>query len=383
MISLELNRPVPYPDLKGILDVDKLVWHIREKNVECVISPDKSTRLLRANRAKCTADDQWDDVTMLCNGLVTRENKLLARPMMRMWMLNTPGMPETMPENFPERPEVMDLPDGELGVIYPNNHGVGCMASEMSFGSRACIWGTREWQERQKNSSWPDGYTPVVVAVGPEWMRVREYKYPTLLLVALVKNEDGEELDYGSMSDWAAHNDMRVVEYWKGDLIKALETGGDERHRGVMFRWLLNGNPPLRVLVESKGYSAVQRVLGGVTPLIIWERLSTGKTLEEFTGMSDTPVAFREWCAMWESKLHRDHIETMRIAHEKFKELQLPVKPDEYTRREAAKIICANVEQSDGHLLGMLFAMLDGRDVNALAWNISRKLVLGVPGWRG
>lgn len=373
MISLNLGHPVEYPLLQNVLDVRLLNEHLKDRVVEVEQHSDGVTRLYHYT-PRCVQLSLWNEVTTICRGLIVREGKVIARPISKFFMKDTPGLPETEERNFPPGAEITDMIDGTQGVFYLNSHGTPMISTAKSMKAHIAMSASIQWRRKFTNSQWPEGYTPVVQIVGPLWRRVCTYLTEELILIALVRREDGAELPYGQLVDWATHNDMRVAELWHQNQAGALIA--ETSHRGFVFRWKIEGEQYMRVGVETARYAKFRSVLMGVTPFMLWEKLQTTETLGTLKD-PDLPPGFVAWVTYWEAMMLsrrtalRSDIE--KIVREVWSEERTPSKIE----RDGAISKAVRLCEDRVHLLGGIIAGIDRRSIDPYVWGEIRKTVLG------
>lgn len=382
LIQLNILKPDPWPKLSTLMDENLLINHLAIGNIEQLEHPDKNTRMFNYTQ-RCERENAWDAVTLACNGLIVRDNRVLARPYAKVFARDTAGLPETQPEFFPKgAAEVTDMLDGVQAVVYEDMRGLPQIATRHGFVTSASLWAAQWYRQRYRNALWPDGYTPVFQIVGPKWRRVVEYREENLYLVALVRNLDGMELTYGDVSDWAAHNDMPMVEYFPFAQEKALKSVS--KHRGFVFKWNTPGGPPLRVSVDATNYGRLQHTMEAVTPIELWKLLSEGAQLDGLKhGVGEE---FGKWIVGWERRLitARDmaELEARRAVQ------RLGVDTADMSTRVRANVIGALRSDLETRpwLLAVAIAVLDDRNptsVERYAWQAAKREAMGQKGFVG
>jgi RNA ligase len=110
-------------------------------------------------------------------------------------------------------------------------------------------------------------------------------------------------------------------------------------------------------------YTRLHKIVTGMNPRSIWERLSTGQGVDR---MSSLPEHFQKWVHAWTDKLMNEYknIETRVI--QSF--VGRPFVESVETDRTYRKRFALYVQTLPQELQGALFAMLDGKDIAPIIW---------------
>jgi RNA ligase len=334
---------------------------IADKMVKIQYHPTAPLSIANYTQTATFNHERWTHVTDLCRGLIwnTDTLELVARPFCKFWNYSDPQHPETLPENLPtEDPEITRKEDGSLGIIFRNPlSGRYEVATRGSFISEQAVWATEWIKTRQK---WIDCGTPLVEIIYPQNRIVVDYKgWSGLKLLAFVNIENGEEAPRFGVEWLARDNDMEATPLYNNLLSVAIDEDR-ENEEGYVAKWNRVGQPPLRVKIKFGTYRKLHKVLTGTNAIGIWELLRDGKTLDEV--FAHTPVEFQSWVKKTESDLL-----------EQFGSIGADAVGDYYARSpvDVERKIFAEYAKTCKYP-GLLFALLDGKDLTPMIWKMLR-----------
>jgi len=236
-----------------------------------------------------------------CRGLVIRDESILARPIRKFWPQGTSGFPETRLENLRPADAILTrFIDGYPATLYEGLSGYKFLAGANQFFGPLYVWASQYYRKRYGRAQWPEAYTPNFVLVHPTYTKRIPYKEPEIYLIGLVHLGTGTELPWQDVKALGKHNGIPVVEEVKGNLFDMPHMALSDK--GVVARWDLGADPPLRVAVISEDYEK-RDVIEGLTPVEIVEMLKSDLPLEPFKD-SKYPEDFRRWIDNWENALY-------------------------------------------------------------------------------
>jgi RNA ligase len=331
-------------------------------------TPDPTGRLTILNytkRAQYTPE-LWNRVTDKCRGLIVdAHGNVVARAFEKFWNLNDPSHPETLMENLPAAPPLLTRKmDGSLGVGYRLD-GVWRVATRGAFVSEQALWAS-EWLARESPSEWPDGYTPVFEIVYPENQIVVRYDYEGLVLLALVKIDTGEELDYAELLRLGDRNRLRVVEAFDRPLTECV-VEDIRNEEGYVAAWLRPGTTPLRVKIKYANYVRLHRLLTMTNAVTVWEMLRDGLDVGELT--TDVPDEFRAWIDSMVARFRSAY-----AAIEGAARTAMDAYPGEknIVDAEQKKAFALYVLAEHKDISAILFAMIAGKQYDGIIWKMIR-----------
>lgn len=259
--------------IEEYIDVDKLTRYIDEGIVERRRHNTLPLSILCYGR-RATYENIWDDVTTKTRGLIVdHAGAIVARPFEKFFNLETMDRPETHFSNLPkDNPEGYEKLDGSLGIRWRYN-GVEGIASKGSFHSDHAEWATYYYSRHCVNPQWPEGYTPVFEMICQSVQRhVVYYEEPDhLVLLALIKNDTGEELAYNEVYHYAFLNGIRAVDIFHKGSAATYAAEDRDNKEGYVLSWGRPGQPPLKVKVKHQTFLKLQKIVHSATPKAILE----------------------------------------------------------------------------------------------------------------
>jgi RNA ligase len=258
------------------------------------VTPHPSGRLFIANYTQMAQFtlELWNHVTDQCRGLIfDLDGDVVARGFRKFWNYSDLRHPETLPENFPTEPPIITRKmDGSLGVLYPFDNK-WYVSTRGSFTSDQSLWASK-WLDWRCPNLWPSGYTPLVEIIYPANQIVVKYNFSGLVLLALVNNETGEEMDYASLCGYGFINLISVVDSFDMPLATCV-VEDNPNEEGYVAAWPRPGTTPLRVKIKYATYVTLHRLLTQTNAVTVWEMLRDGLDLTTLT--KDVPAEFRGW----------------------------------------------------------------------------------------
>ena len=289
----------------------------------------------------CQFERAWNHITLICRGLVVDDNyNVIARPIPKFFNweelrdVEIESSKGIIPWGLDY--DVFDKADGSLGILFEYK-GEWMIASRGSFTSDQAIK-ANEMLKKYDLSFLIPGYTFCLEIIYPENRIVVDYKGDEkLVLLAVVNNEDGHELDF-------FETDFEAVEHYGKNLdpadFKALNTANKE---GGVFKFA-NG---FRMKVKFEDYCAMHAVVTNITSYDVWEHLKAGKPIEDLLQM--IPDEIDPWVR---SKIEAIEKEFKAI-EDYHKSALIPI----------FKIIAEKVAELDNSYdKGIIFSMIKGKD---------------------
>ena len=234
----------------------------------------------------CQYENKWDEITKACRGLILdQEGNVIAKGFDKFF-----NMEEHNPEEIPNEPfEVFEKLDGSLGILFWYQ-GKWMLATKGSFVSEQAIKG-REILMKYNFEPIPKGYTTLVEIIYPENRIVCGYgDEESLVVLSMINNSSGKELDYTSLLYISDETRMPVVK--KYDAVndyKTLKSLISKDREGYVIRFR-NG---FRMKIKGEEYVRLHRILTGFSNVDIWEYLKDGKNIDEL--LDRVPDEFDKW----------------------------------------------------------------------------------------
>ena len=357
--------------------------------VDVACHPEFPLELLSYGR-EAVHTNNWDPVIRKCRGIIFNAltQEVVSRPFEKFFNLGSANMPETQPdsEEFKrwwtlKQPEVWEKMDGFLCTMY-EYEGKQYIASKGSFNSSHAKWATA-WYQKNVRGEWPKGYTPVFEGICSAIRIVVDYEdFEGLVLLALVKVETGEELNQSLLRDYAFVNGVETPHIysltWQGASKKSLDTEA-ENFEGYVLVWRREGQTPFRLKVKYVDYLRLHRMVSGVSAKAIYRGLSDpayAGDLDEWCNES-TPW-FSKFVNKWVKALTTRYAELLARATTVYDSTEgLRLLNKGFVSLGEIRKLHAEEFKKYPEVKGILFAMLDGKDVSAVAWKLVKPLVKG------
>lgn len=356
--------------LKNILPYDLFKRMLDEGYIRAQVHP-KYPELTIFNYTEAAQFDRvWNEATNKCRGLILKldgvlneDAEVVARPFDKFHNLNTAYVPETMEENLVGVPLVTTKLDGSMGVVYLYDDEWR-VATRGSFDSDQARWATA-WYERHQRihgAAWPADVTPVCEVIYAANRIVVDYDYEGLVLLSMIDNETGRELDRADVEVWANVNGLAIVPKFDKTLaqVAAENTANEE---GYVLTYP-NG---VKVKVKFEEYVRLHRILTGLNPKTVWEMLSQGQSeaIEKLLADPKMPVGFVTWLREVAVDLNAKYAEIEREAQAVF-----AARPASSVRKDQALYFAQSPHRA------ILFQMLDGKPYAETIWDrIKPKIV--------
>jgi|ERR1039458_9561460 RNA ligase len=254
--------------LSRYIDKNKLTMHVLRGLVRVNTHPNKSIPLeLYCYDRKAVYDNIWDDVTTRCRGLIvnTETDEIVSRPFEKFFERDWPGQENTLERQVTLSceygpPTISEKINGCLGIFWKYGIHWG-IASKGSFSSPHAKWAT-EWMENHINSYgqlvFPDGYTPVFEIICQEVQpHCIKYAFDGLVLLALIKNDTGEELPHHDMARYAIRNGLNFAMSYPITFAQALEDR--EGHEGYVATYHIPGKAPLKLKIKHESFKVARK----------------------------------------------------------------------------------------------------------------------------
>lgn len=302
---------------------------------------------------KAVFDRVWTPVTRQCRGLIVNDkDEVLARPFAKFFNWNEPLAPVI---GLEEMVSVSDKVDGSLGILYPTGDGGYAVATRGSFMSDQAQHATALYQERYADTWTPSpDYTYLFEIVYPENRIVVDYKgQDDLVLLAAVITATGEPTPASSLTEWPGP----VVHEWPYmSFAQALAMPPRDGMEGLVVMAFLD----TMVKIKQDEYVRLHRIVTGLNARAVWESMGGIEgSIEDLC--AELPDEFHEWT----KKVARDLVlradDILWAATKEYARLTV-VLGKGFSRKDYA------LQAKDHPLAGYLFRLLDGREIDTLAW---------------
>ena len=213
-----------------------------------------------------TLENFWDETTTKCRGLIVHREtgEIVARPFEKFFNVDTSWRPETCVSNLPlTKPVISEKLDGSMGTLYkwrvpspsvydPSGESEDteqlAIATKGSFHSDQAKWATEWYHNHLQGAEWPEGYTVMfeIIAESVQHHVVHYNGIEELVLIALIKNETGEELNPESLKLWGRRNGVRVTDLYDRKVWEMSSTRIARTPRATCYRGRVPGSPRSR-----------------------------------------------------------------------------------------------------------------------------------------
>lgn len=257
-------KNMPYPQLHRELEIrvkDGLVRKTVQGNLALYTYSDK-----------CTYENAWDEYTVLARGLILDEHKktVLATPFPKFFNVGEIATVPALPF------ECFEKLDGSLIIGYW--HDIDwATATKGSFNSDQAKWAAQEM--KKYTHAMYKGMTYLFEAIYPENRIVINYGFSGLFLLAIYDYK-GDEVSYDSMQEWAKVAHVPLVPRLPFNSVAELLANAKmltANEEGYVLRF----SDGTRVKIKGDEYCKLHRVISRITPLAIWEGLSSGDSMED------------------------------------------------------------------------------------------------------
>ena len=170
------------------IDLNILNDYIEKGLVEKNLHPTLPIAIYNYSRT-CQYEKKWDEFTKMCRGLILdNEGNVLAKPFPKFF-----NMEEHSPEEIPNEPfEVFEKLDGSLGILF-NYQDEWILSTKGSFISDQSVRGM-EILKKYRYERLIKGFTYLFEIIYPENRIVCDYDFEDLILLSVIDNKDGYEL---------------------------------------------------------------------------------------------------------------------------------------------------------------------------------------------
>ena len=302
---------------------------------------------------------KWDDVTLMTRGLVTdnETGEVVARPFKKFFNLEENR--HTSTNEF----EVYNKMDGSLIIAF-YLYGSWVFASRGSFTSEQAKAASKLFYKKYGDVGMNIDTTYLFEFTAP-WNRiVVDYSDgEQLTLLGGIRTNDGLEAPWYHLDSVSKLNAIPLVKKYDGitDYTTLKGIIGDNEE-GFVIRFS-NGD---RMKIKGEEYLRLHRIMTGVSTTSIWEVMANGGNMEEV--LKDVPDEFYDKIkeVVGDIAVRFDNIRTDYIQY--FTDIVFKIGRED--RRRFAE------EARRYNHSSILFAMLDGKDINPIIWKIVK------PEWR-
>lgn len=325
---------------------------------------------------KTQYEGKWDDITLKTRGLVLdNEGNVVAKSFDKFFNYEELVGSKFKPSQIPNEPfEVFEKLDGSLGILF-NYNEEWILATKGSFSSDQAIRGM-EILKKYRYERLVKGFTYLFEIIYPENRIVCDYDFEDLILLSVIDNKDGYELQ---IHDDKAHLEgIKIINLYNNlgfKLVKkydgvedynTLKNIIDSNFEGFVVRF----SSGFRMKVKGEEYVRLHKLVTQLSTYDIWEHLKDGKDVMEL--VDRVPDEFDTWVKEQVSHLSYGHYrlgEQCGKMHDYFRFGKYSDVDPEPTKKEFAEHLKKVV---DPKLHGIMFAIWDGKKdkIDELIWKL-------------
>lgn len=340
--------------LRDLLDFDDLTAAVADGYVRERSHPEDPWLNILNYTEKAQYEKAWNHVTRTCRGLIVSGGEVVARPWAKFFNV---GEHDSL--DMTELVHVTDKADGSLGILYTAPDGRRAIATRGSFTSEQALHATELYRARYEGRWVPDpGLTYLFEIVYPGNRIVLDYgDLDDLILLGVVEIESGHPYGPQLAATWPGR---RVEGFAAETLAEALAIPPRPNAEGLVVRYVGSGQ---MVKIKQDDYVRLHKIITGLSERGVWEHLAGGGTLEQLA--AEVPDEFHGWIRKVGGDLidhHRVACNLARVEHEQV----LHMLPEGFMRKDFALAV------ADNAVKGLLFQLLDGRDIESAVWKLIR-----------
>ena len=304
---------------------------------------------------KVQYENLWDEVTLMCRGLVTDNNgDIVATPFHKFFNIEEGKFTPT--ENF----EVYEKMDGSLGIVFWYR-GQWVVATRGSFTSDQAIK-AREILKKYNTDIMFRHLTFCFEIIYPENRIVLDYGTDEKLVLLGTFDKNGKEMDVEIWSQWG----FDVVKKYDGIKdFKELKMMVKDDQEGFVVKFS-NGD---RIKVKGVEYLRLHKIMTNVTTTGVWEYLKNGEDVGEI--YKDVPDEFYDKIKSYVRDLRYAYFQISEDVGKKF-DYKMYGKYNDKEPITDRKEFAEWVFTQPKHLSGILFRMFDKKDYSDIIWNLIR-----------
>jgi len=304
---------------------------------------------------KVQYENLWDEVTLMCRGLVTDDNgDIVATPFHKFFNIEEGKFTPT--ETF----EVYEKMDGSLGIVFWYQ-GQWVVATRGSFTSDQAIK-AREILKKYNTDIMFRHLTFCFEIIYPENRIVLDYGTDEKLVLLGTFDKNGKEMDVNIWSQWG----FDVVKKYDGIKdFKELKMMVKDDQEGFVVKFS-NGD---RIKIKGVEYLRLHKIMTNVTTTGIWEYLKNGEDVMEL--LKDVPDEFYKKIQNYVKDLRYSYFQISEDAGKKF-DYKMYGKYNDQEPITDRKEFAEWVFTQPKHMSGILFRMFDKKDYSEIIWNLIR-----------
>ena len=310
---------------------------------------------------KVQYDNLWsyDSLLIECRGLVTDyDGNVIARPFKKFWNIEENKHIPT--KDF----TVQEKMDGSLGILFWYK-GKWILSTKGSFTSEHSIKGKEILDSKYNVHPIPKGYTTLVEIIYPQNMICVNYgNDESLVVLSMISNASGKELDYNSLKLITDETKMPLVKQYDGiSDYESLKKNINNNQEGYVIKFS-NGS---MCKIKGEEYVRLHKILTEFSNVDIWEYLKDGRDINEL--LDRVPDEFDMWVKSTIRDIKYGYFQVSETSGKLF-DHKMYGKYNDLEPETDKKKYAEWVMNQDEILRPILFRMFDKKDYSDYIWKI-------------
>lgn len=303
----------------------------------------------------------WDDITMMCRGLVTDSNgNVISRPFRKFFNWGEPQAPG--PDITTQPFWAYDKEDGTLIIVSldaDDNLVVSTKGSFTTWHSEKALEMLGSWKPMR-------GSTAIFEFIDPGNRIVVDYgDYSGLVLLGAVDNKDGSDhftpADYAATTGWEGRQAIPRQFNLQAMLRTVQDPENGPNREGFVLVWLNPDGPSTRVKIKFAQYVHLHSVLSRLNNVAVWEALKMG-TFDALLEVVPDEMYDRVRECSEELTLAATRVRADAL-------FQAAAAKHHPNRKAAAEWVLNNPEVKHPSLV---FSLMDDKDITTRVWDLVR-----------
>lgn len=309
------------------------------------LHPEDESLVIHNYTPKTQYDKYWNDQTLMCRGLISRNEKVVARPFSKFFNYSEFSKAHS---NILKGPwHVAEKMDGSLGILYEFAPDDFRIATRGSFSSPQALVATQWLKSKYKDFRPFTGHTWLFEIIYPENRIVLDYEArEELVLLDVLCADTGGRMYVSDDS-----HPFSCAEYFG-----ATDDFNFDSHANKEG-YVLTNNSGFRVKVKFEEYVRLHKIITGCSTRMVWEYLKDGLSFDEL--LSNVPDEFYSWLNATKKQLQDEFSSIEDGAKEYFQN-----KPSTENRKELAGYF------SKYEYPFLCFSMMDQKDYSEKIWKM-------------
>jgi len=317
--------------------------------------------------AKCAYERKWDDLSIICRGLVLDDGgNVVARGFRKFFNDSEHDGIILQKIDWSKKYEVTEKMDGSLFMVFKYG-GFLRFSTVGSFKSVQAEIGKNLFLEKYLPIfRFPEGKSLLFELIHPQNRIVVKYNFEELILLDVLDNETGKSMGRKYCEAVAKNVGFPIVKKFELSKDEYLDSAIDDgQNEGVVVKF----EDDLRVKIKLPEYVRFHSILTQTSSRKIWEGMKNGDDiLKLIEGMPDE--FFR-----WANKVYRDIEFDYNDIESQAKEtleaiMDMSSMKKIKDQKERKKYFASMARAMGGEYSSILFSMYDGKDYSEIIWKM-------------